>query len=51
MKAYRIAQKGSRKGIDRFCLSDGKRVRAGYSTARFRRKLGPPRAATAATRR
>jgi hypothetical protein len=40
LKAYRIAQKSGRKGIDRFCLSDGKRVRAGYSTARFRRKLG-----------
>ena len=40
LKAYRIAQKGSRTGIDRFCLSDGKRVRAGYSTKRFRQKLG-----------
>jgi hypothetical protein len=40
LKAYKFAQKGSRKGIDRFCLSDGKRVRAGYSTARFRKKLG-----------
>jgi Zinc carboxypeptidase len=40
LKAYRISQKGARKGIDRFCLSDGKRVRAGYSTARFRKRLG-----------
>jgi Zinc carboxypeptidase len=40
LKAYRIAQKGTRRGIDRFCLSDGKRVRAGYSTKRFRSKLG-----------
>jgi Zinc carboxypeptidase len=40
LKAYKIAQKSGRTGIDRFCLSDGKRVRAGYSTARFRSKLG-----------
>jgi hypothetical protein len=40
LKAYKIAQKSGRKGIDRFCLSDGKRVRAGYSTKRFRKRLG-----------
>jgi hypothetical protein len=40
LRAYKIAQKSGRKGIDRFCLSDGKRVRAGYSTARFRKRLG-----------
>jgi hypothetical protein len=40
LSAYKIAQKGGRKGIDRFCLSDGKRVRVGYSTSRFRKKLG-----------
>jgi hypothetical protein len=40
LKTYKIAQKSGRKGIDRFCLSDGKRVRAGYSTKRFRTRLG-----------
>jgi hypothetical protein len=40
LRAYKVAQKGPRKGIDRFCLSDGKRVRAGYSTKRFRKRLG-----------
>jgi hypothetical protein len=40
LRAYKVAQKSTRTGIDRFCLSDGKRVRVGYSTKRFRKKLG-----------
>ncbi len=40
LRAYRIGRKQTRKGIDRFCLSDTRVVRVGYSTQRFRRKLG-----------
>ena len=40
LRRYRIGRKQTRKGIDRFCLSDGRGVRVGYSTRRFRRKLG-----------
>jgi zinc carboxypeptidase len=40
LRAYKIGRKQTRKGIDRFCLSDARGVRVGYSTKRFRRKLG-----------
>jgi Zinc carboxypeptidase len=40
LRAYRIGRKQTRKGIDRFCLSDGRGVRVGYPTKRLRRKLG-----------
>ena len=40
LKAYRIGRKQTRKGMDRFCLSDGRGVRVGYPTRRLRRKLG-----------
>jgi hypothetical protein len=40
LRAYKIGRKQTRKGIDRFCLSDARGVRVGYSTRRFRTKLG-----------
>ncbi len=40
LRAYKIGRKQTRKGIDRFCLSDARGVRVGYSTKRFRSKLG-----------
>jgi hypothetical protein len=40
LRAYKIGRKQTRKGIDRFCLSDARGVRVGYSTSRFRKKLG-----------
>ena len=40
LRAYKIGRKQPRKGIDRFCLSDARGVRVGYSTKRFRAKLG-----------
>ena len=33
--AYKIGRKQTRKGIDRFCLSDGPGVRVGYATSRL----------------
>ena len=42
LRAYRIGRKQTRPGIDRFCLSDGRGVRVGYSTKRFRKRLGRP---------
>ena len=40
LRAYRIGRKQTRRGIDRFCLSDARVVRVGYSTKRFRMGLG-----------
>ena len=40
LRAYRIGRKQTRKGIDRFCLSDARGVRVGYPTSRLRRALG-----------
>ena len=40
LSGYKIGRKQTRKGIDRFCLSDARGVRVGYSTKRFRTKLG-----------
>jgi hypothetical protein len=40
LRAYLIGRKSTRKGIDRFCLSDGRGVRVGYPTPRLRHKLG-----------
>ena len=40
LRAYKIGRKQTRKGIDRFCLSDARGVRVAYSTPRFRRTLG-----------
>jgi hypothetical protein len=42
LRRYRIGRKQTRRGIDRFCLSDGRGVRVGYSTKRFRKGLGRP---------
>ena len=39
LRAYKIGRKQTRKGIDRFCLSDGRGVRVGYPTSRLKRKL------------
>jgi len=40
LRAYKIGRKQTRKGIDRFCLSDARSLRVAYSTKRFRSKLG-----------
>ena len=40
LRAYRIGRKSKRKGIDRFCLSDGRGVRVAYPTRRMRRRVG-----------
>jgi hypothetical protein len=40
LRAYRIGRKSARKGIDRFCLSDGRGVRVAYPTKRMRRRVG-----------
>jgi len=39
LRAYKIGRKQTRKGIDRFCLSDGRGVRVAYPTSRLKRKL------------
>jgi Zinc carboxypeptidase len=39
LRAYTIGRKQTRKGIDRFCLSDARGVRVGYSTRRLRRNI------------
>jgi hypothetical protein len=39
LRAYRIGRKSARRGIDRFCLSDGRGVRVAYPTPRFRHGL------------
>ena len=39
LRAYKIGRKQTRKGIDRFCLIDGRGVRVAYPTSRLKRKL------------